>query len=70
MGGVGGNAHYEYSTTTARPRMSLMKAMCMISSLYTRNTSIQENTRGLHDHLNATIPGGCRKCPPMEHATV
>eukprot|EP00959_Pyramimonas_sp_CCMP1952_P112532 2352874-Pyramimonas_sp.AAC.1 len=47
-----------------------MKAMCMISSLFTRNTWVQENARGLHDHLHATIPGSYRKCPPMELATV
>eukprot|EP00959_Pyramimonas_sp_CCMP1952_P386190 8093850-Pyramimonas_sp.AAC.1 len=70
MGGVGGNAHYDYSTTTATPWMSLMKAMCMISGLFTRNTSVQENTRGLHEHLHAVILGSPRKCPPMELATV
>eukprot|EP00959_Pyramimonas_sp_CCMP1952_P099541 2081050-Pyramimonas_sp.AAC.1 len=45
MGGAGGNAHYEYGAATAAPWMSFMKAMCMISSLFTRNTSIQENIR-------------------------
>eukprot|EP00959_Pyramimonas_sp_CCMP1952_P166403 3477961-Pyramimonas_sp.AAC.1 len=46
-----------------------MKAMFMISSLFTRNTSVQENIRGLHDHLHAAVPGSYRKCPPMELAT-
>eukprot|EP00959_Pyramimonas_sp_CCMP1952_P239928 5014045-Pyramimonas_sp.AAC.1 len=46
-----------------------MKAMRMISSLFTRNASVQENIRGLHDHLNAATPGSGRKCPPMELAT-
>eukprot|EP00959_Pyramimonas_sp_CCMP1952_P086887 1817735-Pyramimonas_sp.AAC.1 len=69
MGGAGGNAHYEYSATTATPWMPLTKAICMISSLSTRNTSVQDNLRGLHDHLHAAIPGSYRKCPPMELAT-
>eukprot|EP00959_Pyramimonas_sp_CCMP1952_P153240 3205440-Pyramimonas_sp.AAC.1 len=42
--------------------------MCMISSLFTRNTAAQENIRGLPDHLDATIPGSGRKCLPMELA--
>eukprot|EP00959_Pyramimonas_sp_CCMP1952_P256144 5349993-Pyramimonas_sp.AAC.1 len=42
-----------------------MKAMCMISSLFTRNSSVQENVRGLHDHLHAVIPNSHRKCPPI-----
>eukprot|EP00959_Pyramimonas_sp_CCMP1952_P129713 2712683-Pyramimonas_sp.AAC.1 len=47
-----------------------MKAMCMISSLFTRSSSVQENARGLRDHLPAVIPNSHRKCPPMELATV
>eukprot|EP00959_Pyramimonas_sp_CCMP1952_P135142 2827981-Pyramimonas_sp.AAC.1 len=47
-----------------------MKAMCMISSLFTRNSSVRENVRGLHDHLHAVIPNSHHKCPPMELATV
>eukprot|EP00959_Pyramimonas_sp_CCMP1952_P025484 534557-Pyramimonas_sp.AAC.1 len=47
-----------------------MKAMCMISSLFTRSSPVQENARGLHDHLHAVIPNPYRRCPPMELATV
>eukprot|EP00959_Pyramimonas_sp_CCMP1952_P442758 9268949-Pyramimonas_sp.AAC.1 len=47
-----------------------MKAMCMIPGLFTRNSSVQENVRGLHDHLHAAIPNSHRRCPPMELATV
>eukprot|EP00959_Pyramimonas_sp_CCMP1952_P047440 989993-Pyramimonas_sp.AAC.1 len=49
--------------------MSFMKAMCMISSIFTRNTAVQERIRDLPDHLNATIPGSGRKCPPTYLAT-
>eukprot|EP00959_Pyramimonas_sp_CCMP1952_P016606 352151-Pyramimonas_sp.AAC.1 len=42
----------------------------MISSLFTRNSSVQEDVRGLRDHLRAVIPTSHRKCPPMEIATV
>eukprot|EP00959_Pyramimonas_sp_CCMP1952_P019678 415937-Pyramimonas_sp.AAC.1 len=47
-----------------------MKAMCMISGLFTRNSSVQENARGLHDHSRAVIPNSHRKCLQMELATV
>eukprot|EP00959_Pyramimonas_sp_CCMP1952_P274118 5730000-Pyramimonas_sp.AAC.1 len=46
-----------------------MKAMRMMSSLFTRNTAVQDATRKLPDHLNATIPGGHRKSPPLDLAT-
>eukprot|EP00959_Pyramimonas_sp_CCMP1952_P360367 7546267-Pyramimonas_sp.AAC.1 len=49
--------------------MSLMNAMRVMSSLFTRNTAAQENTRKLPDHLNATVPDGHRKCPPTDLAT-
>eukprot|EP00959_Pyramimonas_sp_CCMP1952_P473991 9502692-Pyramimonas_sp.AAC.1 len=41
----------------------------MISSLFTRNTTVQERIRGRPDHLNATVPGSYRKCPPTDLAT-
>eukprot|EP00959_Pyramimonas_sp_CCMP1952_P177573 3712035-Pyramimonas_sp.AAC.1 len=69
MGRVGGNAHCDYNTTTATPWMSFTKATCMISSLFTRNTAVQERIRGLPDHLNATVPGSGRKCHPTDLAT-
>eukprot|EP00959_Pyramimonas_sp_CCMP1952_P312851 6548727-Pyramimonas_sp.AAC.1 len=47
-----------------------MRAMCTISSLFNRNPSVQESVRGLHDHLNAVIPGSHRKCPPENFTTV
>eukprot|EP00959_Pyramimonas_sp_CCMP1952_P131863 2756883-Pyramimonas_sp.AAC.1 len=47
-----------------------MKAMCMISSLFTRNSSVQEFVRGLRDHLHAVIPNSHRKRPPMDLTTV
>eukprot|EP00959_Pyramimonas_sp_CCMP1952_P021059 444065-Pyramimonas_sp.AAC.1 len=46
-----------------------MRAMCMFSSPFTRNSSVQESVRGLHDQLNAVIPGH-RRCPPMDLTTV
>eukprot|EP00959_Pyramimonas_sp_CCMP1952_P374541 7843926-Pyramimonas_sp.AAC.1 len=47
----------------------MMQAMYMMSSLFTRNTAVQDVTRKFLDHLNATILGGHRKCPPMDLAT-
>eukprot|EP00959_Pyramimonas_sp_CCMP1952_P034486 723055-Pyramimonas_sp.AAC.1 len=38
-GSVGGDANYGYSTITATPWLSFTRAMCMISSLFTRNSS-------------------------------
>eukprot|EP00959_Pyramimonas_sp_CCMP1952_P029600 621456-Pyramimonas_sp.AAC.1 len=69
MGPVGGGAYCEYNTATATPWISMMKTMCMMSSLFTWNTAVQGATRKLPDHLNAAIPGGHRKCPPMGLAT-
>eukprot|EP00959_Pyramimonas_sp_CCMP1952_P392320 8220871-Pyramimonas_sp.AAC.1 len=40
----------------------------MISSLFARNTAVQERIRTLPDHLNATIPGSNRRCPPTDLA--
>eukprot|EP00959_Pyramimonas_sp_CCMP1952_P415360 8703176-Pyramimonas_sp.AAC.1 len=47
----------------------MLKAMCMMSSLFTRNAAVQDATRKLPDHLTATIFGGHRTCPPMDLAT-
>eukprot|EP00959_Pyramimonas_sp_CCMP1952_P403979 8464989-Pyramimonas_sp.AAC.1 len=46
----------------------MLKAMCTLSSLLTRNTADQEAIRNLPDHRNATIPGrdGYRMCPPLD----
>eukprot|EP00959_Pyramimonas_sp_CCMP1952_P287665 6015863-Pyramimonas_sp.AAC.1 len=60
MGRVGGDAYCECNTVTATPWMSLMKAMRMMPSLFTRNTAVQDNIRKLPDHMNATVPGGHR----------
>eukprot|EP00959_Pyramimonas_sp_CCMP1952_P392866 8232180-Pyramimonas_sp.AAC.1 len=42
----------------------------MLSSLFNRNPSVQESARGLHDHLNAVIPGSHRKCPSENFTTM
>eukprot|EP00959_Pyramimonas_sp_CCMP1952_P207303 4336509-Pyramimonas_sp.AAC.1 len=49
----------------------MLKATCTLSGLHTRNTVVQEATRNLPDHLNATIPGQgvSRLCPPMDLIT-
>eukprot|EP00959_Pyramimonas_sp_CCMP1952_P238151 4976899-Pyramimonas_sp.AAC.1 len=68
---VGGNAYCEYNTVTATPWLSMLKAMCALSSLFTRNTAVPDSTRNLPDHLKAAIPGraGYRVCPSMDLAT-
>eukprot|EP00959_Pyramimonas_sp_CCMP1952_P034482 722999-Pyramimonas_sp.AAC.1 len=68
---VGGDAHCEYNSITATPWLSMLKAMCTLSGLFTRNTVVQEATRNLPDHLNAAIPGQgvSRLRLPMDLAT-
>eukprot|EP00959_Pyramimonas_sp_CCMP1952_P326734 6839427-Pyramimonas_sp.AAC.1 len=56
MGRVGGDAHCERNATTTAPWMSLTKAMCMMSSLFTRNTAVQDNIRARPDFSKRSNP--------------